>query len=60
MESIVMKQKKNICIFECIFWTTTHYITKFDLLIYISKGKNIYEFFEQFGGLELNSRSFSI
>ena len=34
--------------------------TKLGQLIYISKGNNFQESFEQFGGLGLSSRSFSI
>ena len=47
-------------IFEFIFWTTTHEVTKLCHLIDISKGNNFGEYFEQFGGLGLSSRSFSI
>ena len=47
------------CIFEYIFWTTTHEVTKLDQLIDINKSSNFEESFEQFGGLELRSGSFS-
>ena len=48
------------CIFEYIFWTTGHDVTKLGHLINISKGNNFLESFEQFGGLGLRFRSFSI
>ena len=48
------------CIFNYIFWTTTHWVTKLGQLIDISKGNSFQESFEQFGRLELSSRSFSI
>ena len=47
-------------IFEYIIWATTHDVTKLDQLIDINKSNNFQESFEQFGGLELSSRSFSI
>ena len=48
------------CIFEFIFWTTTHWVTKLGQVIDISKGKNFQESFEQFGRLRLSSWPFSI
>ena len=45
-------------IFEYIFRTTTHCITKLGQLIYISKGNNFQESFGQFGGLGLSPRPF--
>ena len=48
------------CIFDYIFWTTTHEVTKHGQLIDINKGDNFQELFEQFGGLGLSSRSFII
>ena len=42
------------------FTESTHEITKLGQLIDISKGNNFLESFEQFGGLGLGSRSFSI
>ena len=45
-------------IFEHIFSTTAHGITKLGQLIDISKGNNFQESYEQFGELRLNSRSF--
>ena len=48
------------CIFEYIFWTTTHYITKHIQLIDISKGNNFQESLEQFWGLELSPRPFQL
>ena len=37
-------------IFEYIFWTATHWVTKRGQLIDINKGNGFQEFFEQFGG----------
>ena len=37
-------------IFEYIFWTTTHWVTKRGQLIDINKGNDFQESFEQFGG----------
>ena len=48
------------CIFQYIFWTTTHELTKLGQMIDICKGNNFKESFEQFGGLGLSFRSFSI
>ena len=48
------------CIFEYIFWNTTHKVTKLGQLIDICKGNNFQESFEEFRGLGLSSRSFSI
>ena len=45
---------------EYIFWTTTHWVIKLGQLIDISKGNTFQESFEQFGGLGLGFRSFSI
>ena len=45
---------------EYIFWTTTHYITELGQLIDINKNNNFQELLEQFGGLKLSSRPFSI
>ena len=51
---------KTGCIFEYIFRTTIHWVIYFDQLIDINKGNNFRESFEQFGGLGLSSKSFSI
>ena len=48
------------CILEYIFWTTSRKVTKLGQLIDINKGNNFQESFEQFGGLGLSLRSFSI
>ena len=48
------------CIFEYIFWNTTHKVIKLDQLIGISKDNNLQESFEQFGRLGLSSRPFSL
>ena len=48
------------CIFECIFWTTTHKVTKLGQLIDISKGNNFLQSFEQFGRPGLDFRPFLI
>ena len=48
------------CIFEYIFWTTTHLFTKLGQLIDVNKGNNFHESFEKLGRLGLSSRSFSI
>ena len=45
------------CIFEYIFVTTTHQVTKLGILVDISKGNNFLESFEPFGRLGLSSRS---
>ena len=50
----------TVCIFEYIFWTTTHYVPKLGQLTDINKDNNFQEPFEQFGGQRLSSRSFSI
>ena len=50
---------ETVCIFECIFWTTTHQVTKLGQLIDISDGNNSQKSFAQFGGLGLSSRFFS-
>ena len=47
-------------IFEYIFWTATHEVTKLDHSIDISNGNNSKSSFEQFGGLGIGSRPFSI
>ena len=39
------------CIFEYIFWTKTHYVTKLGQLIDISKDNSFQESFAQFGRL---------
>ena len=39
------------CIFEYMFWTTTHWVSKLGQVIDISKGNNLQESFGQFGGL---------
>ena len=48
------------CIFEYIFWITTHWVSKLGQLIGRSKGNNFQESFEQFGRLGLSFSSFSI
>ena len=48
------------CIFKYIFWTTTHSVTILDQLIDINKGNTFQKSFEQFEGLGLSSRAFSI
>ena len=48
------------CIFEYIFWTTTHEVTRLGQLIVISKENNFQQSFEQVGGLGKDSRSFLI
>ena len=47
-------------IFEYIFWTTTHEVTKLGQLIVISKSTNFQQSFEQFVGLGLEFRYFLI
>ena len=47
-------------IFEYIFWTTTHEVTKLGQLIDTSKGDNFQQPFEQFKELGLDFRSFLI
>ena len=44
------------CIFDYIFWTTTHQVIKLRQSKDISKGNNFLESLKQFGGLELDSR----
>ena len=48
------------CIFEYIFRTTTHKVTKLGQLIDVNKGNYFQESFEQFGELGLSSRILSI
>ena len=50
------------CIFEYMFWTTNHWVTKLGQLIDLSKGKkgHFQESFEQFGRVGISSRSFSV
>ena len=50
----------DIGAFLNIFWTTTDLVTKLGQLIDINKSNNFQESFQQFGGLELSSRFFSI
>ena len=51
---------ETTCIFEYIFWATNHEATKLGQLIDISKDNSFQKPFEQFGRLELDSRSFLI
>ena len=44
----------------CIFWTKTHYVPKLGQLIDVSKANNFQESFEQFWGVRLSPRFFSI
>ena len=46
------------CVFEYIFWTTTHKVTKLGQLKDICKGNNFQESLEKFGGLGLVSGPF--
>ena len=46
--------------FWIYLWTKSHEVAKLDQLINISKGNNFREFFEQFGGLGLSSRSYLV
>ena len=46
--------------FWIYLWTKSHEVTKLNQLINISKGNNFREFFEQFGGLGLSSRSYLV
>ena len=48
------------CMYEYIFWTTTHLVTKLGQLIDTSNGNSFQESFEQFGGLAVSPKSFSI
>ena len=52
-----MFRSRDIQVFA---FSTTHDVTKLGQLIDINKGNNFQESFEQFGGLGLSSRSFSI
>ena len=51
---------ETVCLFEYIFWTTTHEVTKLGQVIDISKANNFQEFFKHLRGLGLSSRSCSI
>ena len=42
-----------MCLFEYIFWTTTHSVIELSQLTDIKKGNNFQESFEKFGGLGL-------
>ena len=48
------------CIFDYIFWTTNHEVTKLGQLIDINKDNNFQWSFEQFGRLKLDSKFFLI
>ena len=43
----------KVCLFEYIFWTTTHSVIELSQLTDIKKGNNFQESFEQFWGLGL-------
>ena len=55
---VLVHETRNL--FEFIFWTTTHEVTKLGQSIHISSGNNSKESSEKFGGLAIGSRSFSI